>query len=137
MIPTWAIQPATTIRGCLVMCFGQQFSVFKQYYTYFHIFFHPHVFSKNTNNVTKTMLLNNVTKRPLPPSANMLKEMKKTVSYMPNTTRTRPQMVMTGEVQTQNDAVKTRDYSNHARVYSLSFCSSFYLTRHVAKFHLD
>ena len=40
-------------RGCLVRCFEQQFSVFKQYYTYFHIIFHSHVFSKNTNNVTR------------------------------------------------------------------------------------
>ena len=64
------------------------------------------------------MLLNNVTKRPLPPSANMLKEMKKTVSYMPNTTGTRPQMVMTDEVQTQNDAVKTWECLNDARIYS-------------------
>ena len=66
------------------------------------------------------------------PSANLLKEMKKTVSYMPNTTGTRPQMVMDDEVQTQNDAVKTWEYLNDARVYSLSFCSSFYLIRHVA-----
>ena len=33
------------------------FSVFK-HYTYFHILFHPHVFLKNTNNVTRTMLPN-------------------------------------------------------------------------------
>ena len=132
MIPTWGIQPATTIKGCLVRCFEQQFSVFKQHYTYFHIIFHPHVFSKNTNNITNTTLLNNVTKQSLPPSANLLKEMKKTVSYMPNTTGTRPQMVMTDEVKTQNDVVKTWEYLNDARVYSLSFCSSFYLIRHVA-----
>ena len=64
------------------------------------------------------MLLNNVTKRPLPPSANLLKEMKKTVLYMPNTTGTRPQMVITDEVQTQNDAIKTWEYLNDAHVYS-------------------
>ena len=38
--------------------FKQQFSVFKQYYMYFHTFFHPHVFPKNTNNVTRTTLPN-------------------------------------------------------------------------------
>ena len=32
--------------------------VFKQYYTYFYILFYPYIFSKNTNNVTKTMLSN-------------------------------------------------------------------------------
>ena len=32
------------IRECLVFVFKQKFSVFKQYYTYFHIFFHPHIF---------------------------------------------------------------------------------------------
>ena len=52
--------------------------------------------------------------------------------YIPNTTGTRPQMVMTDEVQTQNDAIKTWEYLNDACVYSLSFCSSFYLIRHVA-----
>ena len=30
--------------------------MFKQYYTYFHTLFHPHVFPKNTNNVTRTTL---------------------------------------------------------------------------------
>ena len=53
MIPTWGIQPATTIRGCLVRYFEQQFSVFKQHYTYFYILFYSHIFSKTTNNVTK------------------------------------------------------------------------------------
>ena len=38
--------------------FEQQFSVFKQYYTYFHTFFYLYVFSKNTNNITKTTLSN-------------------------------------------------------------------------------
>ena len=31
------------------------FSIFKQYYRYFYIFFHPYIFSKNTNNITKIM----------------------------------------------------------------------------------
>ena len=44
--------------GCLVHALKQQFSVFKQYYTYFHTLFHLHVFSKNTNNVTRTTLPN-------------------------------------------------------------------------------
>ena len=30
--------------GCLVDVFKQQFSVFKQYYIFFHTFFHSHVF---------------------------------------------------------------------------------------------
>ena len=34
------------------------FLIFKQHYTHFYILFHPHVFSKNTNNVTKTTLPN-------------------------------------------------------------------------------
>ena len=38
--------------------FKQQFSMFKQHYTYFHTLFHPHVFPKNTNNVTRTALPN-------------------------------------------------------------------------------
>ena len=44
--------------GYLVMCFEKQFSVFKQYYTYFHTLFHPHEFLKNTNNVIRTTLPN-------------------------------------------------------------------------------
>ena len=32
--------------------------MFKQHYTYFHTFFHPHVFQKNTNNITQTPLSN-------------------------------------------------------------------------------
>ena len=48
------------IREYLVLVFKQQFSVFKQYYTYFHTFFHPHVFLKNTNNVTRTTLPNRI-----------------------------------------------------------------------------
>ena len=46
------------LRRRLVRYFEQQFSVFKQYYMYFHTLFHPHIFSKNTNNVTKTTLTN-------------------------------------------------------------------------------
>ena len=37
--------------GCLVWQFKQYFSIFKQHYTYFHTFFYPHIFSKNTNKV--------------------------------------------------------------------------------------
>ena len=32
--------------------------MFKQHYTYFYTFFHPHIFLKNTNNITKTTLSN-------------------------------------------------------------------------------
>ena len=42
----------------MVVCFEQQFSVFKQHYTYFHTLFHPHVFPKDTNNVSRTILSN-------------------------------------------------------------------------------
>ena len=42
----------------LVHVFKHMFSIFKQYYMYFHTFFHSHVFSKNTNNVTKITLPN-------------------------------------------------------------------------------
>ena len=45
-------------RGCLVRGFEQQFSLFKQYYTYFYTLFHPQIFPKNTNNVTRTTLSN-------------------------------------------------------------------------------
>ena len=34
------------------------FLVFKQYYMYFYTFFHPHVFSKNTNNIIRIALPN-------------------------------------------------------------------------------
>ena len=40
------------------MYFEQQFSVFKQHYTYFYTFFHSHVFKKNTSNVIRTTLPN-------------------------------------------------------------------------------
>ena len=42
----------------LLPFFKQRFLVFKQYYMYFHILFHLHIFSKNKNNVTKTTLPN-------------------------------------------------------------------------------
>ena len=32
------------LRGCLVCVFKQLFSVFKQHFTHFNTFFHPHVF---------------------------------------------------------------------------------------------
>ena len=35
------------IKGHLVWDFEQQFSIFKQYYMYFHTFFYPDVFPKN------------------------------------------------------------------------------------------
>ena len=40
----------------LLLLFNQQFSVFKQHYMNFHIFFNAHVFLKDTNNVTKIIL---------------------------------------------------------------------------------
>ena len=46
------------LRGHLVHVFKNTFSVFKQYYTYYHTLFHPDVFSKNTNNVTRITLPN-------------------------------------------------------------------------------
>ena len=45
-------------RGCLVRGFEQQFSSFKQHYTYFYTLFYSYIFSKNTNNVTRTTLSN-------------------------------------------------------------------------------
>ena len=44
--------------------FKYLFSIFKQYYTNFHIFFHAHVFQKITNNTTQT---------PLPKEPNFLR----------------------------------------------------------------
>ena len=39
------------LRGCLVGVSKQQFSIFKQHFTYFHTLFYPHVFpSKFLNN---------------------------------------------------------------------------------------
>ena len=51
-------QPVPNIRGRLVWHFKQHFLVFKQHYTYFHTLFHPHVFPKNTNIITRTTLPN-------------------------------------------------------------------------------
>ena len=45
-------------RPYLLLLFKQQFSIFKQYYVYFYILFHSHVFSKNTNNVIINFLPN-------------------------------------------------------------------------------
>ena len=45
-------------RVCLVDNLKLTISVSKQHYTYFYTLFHLHVFSKNTNNVTRTMLPN-------------------------------------------------------------------------------
>ena len=44
--------PKLKFRGCLVVYFEQQFLIFKQYYMYFHTFFHPHVFPQNNNDIT-------------------------------------------------------------------------------------
>ena len=43
---------------CLFSLFKQQFSVFKQHYTYFYILFYLHIFPKNTNNITRNFLPN-------------------------------------------------------------------------------
>ena len=45
------------IWECLILLFKQQFSIFKQYYTYFYIFFYSYVFSQN-NNVIRNLLPN-------------------------------------------------------------------------------
>ena len=42
----------------LILLFNQQFLIFKQYYTYFYIFFHLYVFSQNNNNVIRNFLPN-------------------------------------------------------------------------------
>ena len=42
-----------TLLDHLVEYFNNMFSIFKQYYTYFHTLFYLHVFQKNTNNITK------------------------------------------------------------------------------------
>ena len=49
------------LRGCLVYVFKQSFSVFKQYFTYFHILFHPQVFSQVFSN-NNFQFLNTCTK---------------------------------------------------------------------------
>ena len=53
-----------TLRGCLVSVSKQQFSVFKQHFTYFHTLFHPHVFSQKFLN-NNFQFLNTCTKRAL------------------------------------------------------------------------
>jgi len=42
----------------LVPQLKQQFLIFKQHYTYFYTLFYPHIFPKNTDNVTRTILPN-------------------------------------------------------------------------------
>ena len=44
-------------RGCLVVLFKQQFSLFKQHNRYFHNTFYLLIFSQHLNNVIKTTLL--------------------------------------------------------------------------------
>ena len=44
--------------GCLIVYFKQQFSIYKQYYTYFYTLLHLYIFSNNTNNVIRTTLPN-------------------------------------------------------------------------------
>ena len=50
--------------GCLVCVFEPPFSVFKQYFTHFNAFFHPHVFSQIFSN-NNFQFLNTCTKRAL------------------------------------------------------------------------
>ena len=50
--------------GCLDCDFKQPFSVFKQYFTYFNAFFHPHIFLQIFSN-NNFQFLNTYTKRPL------------------------------------------------------------------------
>ena len=50
--------------GCLVCVFKQQFSVFKQYFTYFYILFHSHVFPQMISN-NNVQFLNKHTKQTL------------------------------------------------------------------------
>ena len=52
------------LRGCLVSVSKQQFSVFKQHFTYFYTFFHPHVFPQKFLN-NNFQFLNTCTKRVL------------------------------------------------------------------------
>ena len=52
------------LRGYLVYIFKRQFSVFKQYFTYFKALFHPHVFSQIFLN-NNFQFLNTHTKRAL------------------------------------------------------------------------
>ena len=48
----------STLLKTLVHVFKYMFSIFKQHYMYFHTLFHPHVFSKNTNNIIRITLPN-------------------------------------------------------------------------------
>ena len=52
------------IRECLVSVSKQQFSVFKQYFTYFYIFFHSYVFPQKFLN-NNFQFLNTCIKRTL------------------------------------------------------------------------
>ena len=52
------------LRECLVCVFKQLFSVFKQYFTHFHVLFHPHVFLQIFSN-NNFQFLNTYTKRAL------------------------------------------------------------------------
>ena len=52
------LQRIGKLSARLVHVFKHMFSVFKQYYTYFRTLFHPHVFPKNINNITRTTLPN-------------------------------------------------------------------------------
>ena len=52
------------LGGCLVSISKQQFSVFKQHLTYFHTFFHPHVFPQKFLN-NNFQFLNTCTKQAL------------------------------------------------------------------------
>ena len=56
MANTWITNKFSTLWACLLLLFKQQFSIFKQYYTYFYTLFHPHVFSQN--NFIKNLLPN-------------------------------------------------------------------------------
>ena len=51
-------------KECLVCNFKRQFSVFKKYFTYFNVFFHPYVFSQMFLN-NNFQFLNTCTKRVL------------------------------------------------------------------------
>ena len=55
---SWITFVPKKIRPCLIELLNNLFSIFKQHYTFFHTFFHPHIFQKTTNNITQTLLLN-------------------------------------------------------------------------------
>ena len=52
------------VRGCLVCIFKQLFLVFKQHFTHFNTFFHPHIFPQIFLN-NNFQFLNTHTKRAL------------------------------------------------------------------------